>query len=68
MLKLTRTDCRGKQGIPTGSADDEIKALLEPQPIIRLAVPFGSVAKGEATVESDLDLAVSAGRPLTLTE
>lgn len=41
-----------------------IKQVLDRHPIIRLAVLFGSLAKGEAGRDSDLDLAVSADRPL----
>lgn len=37
-------------------------------PEIRLAILFGSLAVGNARGESDLDLAVDAGRPLTVRE
>lgn len=41
-----------------------IKHALEKHPMIRLAILFGSVAKGEARRDSDLDLAVDVDRPL----
>ncbi len=41
-----------------------IKQVLDRHPMIRLAVLFGSLAKGEAGRDSDLDLAVDGGRPL----
>ena len=41
-----------------------IKQVLDRHPIIRLAVLFGSLAKGEAGPDSDLDLAIDVGRPL----
>lgn len=45
-----------------------ILATLSMQPDIRLAILFGSLAVGKGHVESDLDLAVDAGRRLTASE
>lgn len=45
-----------------------ILAALGTQPGIGLAILFGSLAAGEGRVESDLDLAVDAGRRLTASE
>ena len=42
----------------------DIRQVLNRHPQILLAVLFGSLAKNTAGVESDLDLAVSADRPL----
>lgn len=42
-----------------------ILAAIHTQPAIGLAILFGSLAAGEGRAESDLDLAVDAGRPLT---
>lgn len=42
--------------------------VLSHFPAIGLAVLFGSVASGRAQPDSDLDLAVSAGRALTASE
>jgi predicted nucleotidyltransferase len=42
-----------------------ILAAVRTQPAIGLAILFGSLAAGEGRAESDLDLAVDAGRPLT---
>lgn len=41
-----------------------IKQVLVRHPYISLAILFGSLAKGNAGRDSDLDLAISAGRPL----
>lgn len=38
--------------------------ILQRQPGIRQAVIFGSMASGRARADSDLDIAVDAGRPL----
>jgi predicted nucleotidyltransferase len=38
------------------------------QPDIRLAILFGSLATGRMNPESDLDLAIDAGHPLTAGE
>ena len=40
--------------------------MLKNHPDVRLAILFGSLASGRQTTESDLDLAVDAGRPLDL--
>ena len=45
-----------------------ILAVIGTQPDIRLAILFGSLAVGEGHRESDLDLAVDAGRRLTASE
>lgn len=45
-----------------------ILAAINTQPEIRLAILFGSLAAGRERVESDLDLAVDAGRLLTADE
>ena len=41
-----------------------VKQVLEKHATIRLAVLFGSLARGEADQDSDLDLAIGADRPL----
>lgn len=48
--------------------DAGIKQVLDGHPIIRLAILFGSLAKGEAGRDSDLDLAIDVGRPLSAHE
>jgi predicted nucleotidyltransferase len=45
--------------------DNQLRQVLERHPFIRLTILFGSVAKGTAGFESDLDIAVSATRPLS---
>lgn len=45
-----------------------IAALLKVIPDIHLAIVFGSMASGTEGFESDIDLAVEAGRPLTVQE
>jgi predicted nucleotidyltransferase len=47
---------------------DPLREVLAHFPFIPLAVLFGSVAAGRARADSDLDVAVSAGRPLTAPE
>lgn len=42
----------------------QVRNVLASQPGIRQAVVFGSVASGRARADSDLDIAVDAGRPL----
>jgi len=37
---------------------------LEAQPDVRLAIVFGSVARGQARADSDIDIAIKADRPL----
>lgn len=46
----------------------QLREVLERFPQITLGVLFGSVAAGRARADSDLDLAVSAHRPLTVAE
>jgi len=50
------------------SLTEAIHAAIDTQPGIRLAIVFGSLAAGREQAESDLDLAVDAGRPLTADE
>ncbi len=45
-----------------------ILAAIDTQPGIRLAILFGSLAAGRERVDSDLDLAVGAGRRITTGE
>lgn len=47
---------------------DALRQALVPFPDVGLAVLFGSLATGRARADSDVDLAVSAGRPLSATE
>ena len=42
-----------------------IQRYLEEQSDIGIAIVFGSYAQGQANSESDLDLAIAAGNPLT---
>lgn len=44
---------------------DAISRVLKRHPEIRLALLFGSVARGRAGPDSDLDLAVDVGYPLS---
>ena len=46
-------------------ADQRIQSALQPFNL-RLVVVFGSMARGEATPSSDLDIGVMGERPLTL--
>ena len=48
------------------SIDSLVLPVLSMHPEIRLAVLFGSTATGEERAESDLDLAVEAGMPLSV--
>ena len=48
--------------------DIQIRQVLERHKAIRLALLFGSLAKGTAHSESDLDLAVGADHPLDADE
>lgn len=48
--------------------DIQIRQVLERHKAIRLALVFGSLAKGTAHSESDLDLAVGADHPLDADE
>lgn len=52
----------------TESIDKQIRQVLERHSAIRLALLFGSLAKGTARFDSDLDLAVGADRPLGVDE
>jgi len=45
-----------------------IKRALACQPGVRLAIVFGSMASDQERFDSDLDLAVDAGRRLTVSE
>jgi predicted nucleotidyltransferase len=54
---------------PSATENDErIRRVLEKHPRIVLAVLFGSLARNAADIDSDLDLAVSADRPLDADE
>ncbi|NTU68320.1 MAG: nucleotidyltransferase domain-containing protein [Chlorobiaceae bacterium] len=44
--------------------EQQLSTVLEKHGGIRFAILFGSLAKGTAGFESDVDLAVDAGRPL----
>lgn len=48
--------------------DAQLKEVLSHFPSIALAVLFGSVAAGRQRVDSDLDIAVAAARPLEAEE
>ncbi|MGR8981834.1 MAG: nucleotidyltransferase domain-containing protein [Gammaproteobacteria bacterium] len=48
--------------------DDELRLILKRHPYIGLSILLGSLTKGTARSDSDLDLAVDAGRPLTQQE
>ena len=48
--------------------EQAILAAIGTQPGIELAIVFGSLAAGAGRMESDLDLAVDAGRSLTAIE
>ncbi len=50
------------------SLQQAILAAISTQPGIGLAILFGSLAAGQGRMESDLDLAVDAGRRLTDSE
>ena len=50
------------------NAKQTVLEVLRTGPEIELAILFGSMATGKETAESDLDLAVDAGRPLTAEE
>jgi len=52
----------------TQDIDQQIRAVLQGHPGIILAILFGSMAKGTAGPDSDLDLAVYAGQPITAEE
>ncbi|HEU4619309.1 MAG TPA: nucleotidyltransferase domain-containing protein [Gammaproteobacteria bacterium] len=47
---------------------EALRSVLASQLHIRQAILFGSSASGRQTYESDIDLAVDAGRPLTAEE
>lgn len=49
------------------SIDEDIARALAKFPLV-LAILFGSVAKGTARPDSDLDIGVSMGRPLEMNE
>lgn len=54
--------------MPSPELNRTIIAVLNRYPLIRLAILFGSVAAGTARTDSDLDLAVDAGQPLTASD
>lgn len=48
--------------------DEKIRDILSPYTAIKLVILFGSLANNTARFESDLDLAVQCGQPLTQDE
>lgn len=57
-----------QQHAKSQSVDAQIKEALKSFTQLRLVLLFGSVASGNATAESDLDIAVSANCPLSAEE
>jgi predicted nucleotidyltransferase len=55
-------------GQAPASVDDSILAVLANHPEIRIAILFGSLARGSARSDSDLDLAVAAAAPLSASQ
>lgn len=51
-------------GRAPATVDDSILAVLASHPHIQIAILFGSLARGSARSDSDLDLAVAAAVPL----
>lgn len=49
----------------SGDSHLDLAQTLEAQGDIRLAIVFGSVASGSARPQSDLDIAVDTGKPLS---
>lgn len=49
-------------------SDASLRKVLSQFPTLVLAMVFGSVASGRARSDSDLDIAVTAGRPLSVDE
>ena len=52
-------------GATYGTTDEQLRSVLSSFPHIELALLFGSVARGQAHAQSDIDLAVAARRALT---
>jgi predicted nucleotidyltransferase len=52
----------------TNPIDDQLREVLQGFAQIKLAILFGSVVKGTANAQSDLDLAVIAVKPLRAAE
>jgi uncharacterized protein len=52
----------------TNPIDDQLREVFQSFPQIKLAILFGSVSKGTANAQSDLDLAVIAQQPLQAAE
>lgn len=52
----------------TEIVDKQVSGVIERHPAIRLVLLFGSLAKGIARYDSDVDLAVGAARPLEIGE
>jgi predicted nucleotidyltransferase len=48
--------------------DASLRSVLSQFPTLVIAMVFGSVALGQARSDSDLDIAVAAGHPLSVTE
>ncbi len=59
-----------KKTRPTYNTENDalIRQVLKKHPQILLAVLFGSLARNVAGIDSDIDLAVSADRPLNVNE
>ena len=56
------------QTAATNPIDQQLREVLSGFPQIMLAILFGSVARGTANAQSDLDLAVIAEKPLQAAE
>jgi len=54
-----------REPAPKPNLIEAIRAAIGAQPGIAFAILFGSLARGEARADSDLDLAVDAGHRLT---
>jgi predicted nucleotidyltransferase len=54
--------------VMTENIDNQIRLVLDHHKAIHLALLFGSLAKGSAHRDSDLDLAVGADHPLSVDE
>jgi predicted nucleotidyltransferase len=53
-----------KRGLALAATEDEVMAVLAGHPEIRIAILFGSLARGAGRPDSDLDLAVAMAAPL----
>lgn len=59
---------RDRSAIKPDNSNQQLRTLLGAQPGIRLAILFGSMAKGTARPDSDIDIAVLKNQPLTSQE